>query len=416
MPAPPARGQAVAVRLIHEHSPASFLQEHFASAIGTTIGIADAIRSCSGTQNTEHQESPMPMNIEISVLERYSEGAKERQPSLCCPVSYDNNLLAMLPDEIIERDYGCGDPSRYVQEGDVVLDLGSGGGKICYMAAQLVGTSGQVIGIDMNDDMLALARSYQDEMAQRLCGDRVRFLKGTIQDLALDIEALDDYLETHPVNSHADLTALRNREARQRNENPLIADSSVDLVISNCVLNLVADNEKQQLLREIFRVLKPGGRVAIADIVSDRAIPDSMKDDPELWSGCLSGAFHETEFLNAFTAAGFMATKYDKWDTDPWQIINGIAFRSVTLTAIKPDSSGKPSSQRSVIYRGPFAAVTDDAGTTYQRGQRIPVNETTHTLLTNPAYEAAFIDLSDTGSTTAAGCCSTGPSHGNSCC
>ena len=357
----------------------------------------------------------MSMNVEISILERYSEGAKQRQASLCCPVSYDNTLLAMLPDEIIERDYGCGDPSRYVQEGDVVLDLGSGGGKICYMAAQLVGKSGQVIGIDMNDDMLALARSYQDEMAQRLCGDRVRFVKGTIQDLALNIAALDDYLETHPVNSHADYTALRNWESRQRHESPLIADSSIDLVISNCVLNLVADHEKQQLLREIFRVLKPGGRVAISDIVSDRAIPGTMKEDPELWSGCISGAFHETAFLNAFTDAGFMATKYDKWDTDPWQTINGIAFRSVTLTAIKPELAGNPDSQQSVIYRGPFAAVTDDAGTTYQRGQRTPVNETTHALLTNPAYEAAFIDLSDTDSV-ATGCCSTGPSHGNSCC
>jgi len=103
----------------------------------------------------------MSMNVESSVRERYSEGAKDRQESLCCPVDYDSGLLAMLPDEIIEKDYGCGDPSRYVHAGDVVLDLGSGGGKICYMAAQLVGKGGQVIGIDMNDDMLALARNYQ---------------------------------------------------------------------------------------------------------------------------------------------------------------------------------------------------------------------------------------------------------------
>ncbi|MEN8206285.1 MAG: methyltransferase domain-containing protein [Pseudomonadota bacterium] len=356
------------------------------------------------------------MNIESTVLERYSEGARERQESLCCPVSYDNDLLAMLPDEIIERDYGCGDPSRYVQEGDVVLDLGSGGGKICYMAAQLVGNTGQVIGVDMNDDMLALARSYQDEMAQRLCGDRVRFLKGNIQDLALNVETLNGHLETHPVNSHADYTALRNWESRQRRNNPLIADCSVDLVISNCVLNLVADHEKQQLLQEVFRVLKPGGRVAISDIVSDRVIPAAMKDDPELWSGCISGAFHETEFLDAFTATGFMAVKYDKWDVDPWQTINGIEFRSVTLTAMKPESSNKLNSQHSVIYRGPFAAVTDDAGNTYQRGQRTTVSDATHTLLASAAYESAFIDPSDCGSVSTAGCCSPDPSNGNSCC
>jgi ubiquinone/menaquinone biosynthesis C-methylase UbiE len=357
----------------------------------------------------------MSVNIESSVLIRYSEGARERQDSLCCPVSYDEDLLDMLPDEIIERDYGCGDPSRYVQEGDVVLDLGSGGGKICYMAAQLVGKNGRVIGIDMNDDMLALARRYQDEMAQRLGGNRVRFLKGYIQDLALNIEALEQYLEIHPVHSHADYTALRNWESLQRHEQPLIADNSVDLVISNCVLNLVSDQEKQQLISEIFRVLKPGGRVAISDIVSDRAIPRSMKDDPELWSGCISGAFHETEFLNAFTDCGFVATKYDKWDPAPWQTINGIEFRSVTLTAIKPEPLSERDHRHSMMYRGPFAAVTDEAGNTYPRGQRTPVNESTHALLANPAYEDAFIEVSDTGSTTSA-CCGTGPSHGKRCC
>ena len=358
----------------------------------------------------------MSMNVDITVLERYSEGARERQESLCCPVSYDNDLLAMLPEEIIERDYGCGDPSRYVREGDVVVDLGSGGGKICYMAAQLVGQHGQVIGVDINDDMLALARRYQDEMAQRLGGDRVTLRKGNIQDLAMDVEALDGYLATHPVTSHADYTALTAWESAQRQEHPMIADNSIDLVISNCVLNLVADHDKQQLLREIFRVLKPGGRVAIADIVSDRAIPRSMKDDPELWSGCISGAFQETEFLDAFAASGFMAAKYDKWDSAPWKTINGIDFRSVTLTAIKPDAAVDSNSLHTVIYRGPFAMVADDAGNTYQRGQRTAVPGSTHALLTNPAYDTAFIDLSDTGVTVATSCCSTESSDGNSCC
>ena len=126
------------------------------------------------------------MDVKASVLDRYSEGAKERQDALCCPVDYDAGLLKMLPQEIIDKDYGCGDPSRYAVVGDCVLDLGSGGGKICYMAAQVVGENGRVIGVDMNDDMLALARSYREEMANKLGNSRVEFKKGHIQDLALD--------------------------------------------------------------------------------------------------------------------------------------------------------------------------------------------------------------------------------------
>ncbi|MGB5442590.1 MAG: methyltransferase domain-containing protein [Gammaproteobacteria bacterium] len=363
----------------------------------------------------------MTMNVESSVRERYSEGARERQEALCCPVDYDSGLLAMLPDEIIEKDYGCGDPSRYVQTGDVVLDLGSGGGKICYMAAQLVGKGGQVIGVDMNDDMLALARRHQQEMAARLCDDRVRFIKGHIQDLALDIEALEKYLATNPVQSHKDFGALKHWEMRQRKENPLIADNSVDLVISNCVLNLVSDEEKQQLVSEIFRVLRPGGRVAISDIISDQTIPLSMKNNPELWSGCISGAFEESEFLQVFADCGFHAPCYDKWDARPWQVVEGIEFRSVTLTAVKPAQLSGRHNEASVIYRGPFAEVTDDAGNCYQRGKRVPVNGHTHDLLTGHAYKGYFISLSP-GAETAA-CCegeqqaaAAQQSRGNSCC
>jgi arsenite methyltransferase len=365
----------------------------------------------------------MFMNAKESVLQRYSAGAREQQESLCCPVSYDASLLAMLPDEIIEKDYGCGDPSRYVQEGDVVLDLGSGGGKICYMAAQLVGKTGLVIGLDMNDDMLALSRKYQEEMAARLGGDRVSFIKGHIQDLGLSIDTLDEYLRAHPVSSHEDYAALKAWETIQRRDNPLIPDQSVDLVISNCVLNLVDDHEKQQMIREIFRALKPGGRIAIADIVSNQAVPENMKNDPELWSGCISGAFREDEFLETFAAAGFSAVCYDKWDAEPWQIIDGIEFRSVTLTAIKPESASEQSTTQAVIYRGPFAAVVDDNGQTYSRGQRVNVSSTIRKLLVNPAFNNAFIDSSATaGSMPGNSCCGPGESasaeasQGGGCC
>ncbi len=159
---------------------------------------------------------------------------------MCCPVDYDRDLLTLLPQEIVDKDYGCGDPSRYVQEAGVELDLGCGAGKICYMAAQLVGAQGCVVGVDINDDMLALARKYQPAMAQRLAGGRVRFVKGHIHDLGLDVEALERHLLAYPIEHLNGLEALAAWKAKQRTEHPLIADGSVDLVISNCVLNFMS--------------------------------------------------------------------------------------------------------------------------------------------------------------------------------
>ncbi len=333
------------------------------------------------------------MNVRSSVLERYSQGAQEREESLCCPVDYNPQLLEILPQEIIDRDYGCGDPSRYVEEGDVVLDLGSGGGKICYMAAQLVGPEGHVHGVDMNDDMLALARGHQAAMAERLGGDRVSFHKGFIQDLALDVDAMEAWLREQPVRTGADYQRLQDWQARQRQERPMIADASIDLVISNCVLNLVHDNEKMAMIREIHRVLKPGGRVAISDIVSDEEPPAHLKADPELWSGCISGAFQEHAFLAAFADAGFVGVAIDKWDETPWRVVEGIEFRSVTLTAVKADERPCLDQGHAAIYRGPFAQVEDDEGHVFPRGERMAVCERTWELLASEPYRSHFITL-----------------------
>jgi ubiquinone/menaquinone biosynthesis C-methylase UbiE len=333
------------------------------------------------------------MTIETSVLKRYSEGAEAIQADLCCPVDYDRELLAMLPQEIIDKDYGCGDPSRYVKTGDIVLDLGSGSGKICYMAAQLVGAQGKVIGVDMNDDMLTLARKYQNEMADKLGGHRVEFVKGQIQDLALDLAAMDQHLIQNPVRSAQDVITLRAWQEQQRQTSPLIADNSVDLVVSNCVLNLVHDSDKQQLIQEIFRVVKPGGRVAISDIVSDESVPAHLKQDQQLWSGCISGALQELEFLQAFVEAGFIAVSYDKWESQPWQIVEGLEFRAVTITAIKPQPTACIDKGHAVIYRGPYSKVFDDEGHVYLRGQRMAVCERNFQLLTGETYGDDFIGI-----------------------
>mgnify|MGYP006160794025 CR=1 FL=1 len=331
------------------------------------------------------------MSVESLVQERYAEGAQERQESLCCPVDYDTALLKILPQEIIDKDYGCGDPSRYARDGDTVLDLGSGGGKICYMAAQIVGDQGAVIGVDMTDDMLALASSYQSEMAAKLGGDRVSFRKGYIQDLSLDVRAMEIWLERNPVTDAASLQALNQWQSEQRSQIPMIANSSVDLVISNCVLNLVAEQDRRQMLEGIFRVLKPGGRVAISDIVCDEKVPQHLKEDATLWSGCISGAFHELDFAKAFLDVGFVAVEYDKWDEQPWQVLEGIEFRSVTLCAVKPENKNLVDAGQAVIYRGPFSETRDDLGNLYRRGERIAVSHRTFALLSQKPYADNFI-------------------------
>lgn len=301
-----------------------------------------------------------PSDVETAVSDRYSAGALEVQPALCCPVDYDPRFLTAIPPEVLERDYGCGDPSRYLAEGDTVLDLGCGAGKICFIASQVVGAAGRVIGVDLNDDMLALARRAAPVVAQAVGHDNVDFRRGRIQDLALDLDALAGWLATHPVTDVSTLTALEAEQQRLRAEQPLIAEGSVDAVVSNCVLNLVATEHKAQLFSEIFRVLRRGGRAVISDIVSAVEVPTHLRTDPQLWSGCISGAYQEEAFLEAFERAGFYGVHLVKRDAAPWQVVEGIEFRSVTVIAYKGKQGECRDHGQAVIYCGPFKAVLDD--------------------------------------------------------
>lgn len=334
------------------------------------------------------------MLTEENVKARYAEGAQEKQQALCCPVDYQTELLKILPEEIIEKDYGCGDPSRYVEEGDVVLDLGSGGGKICYMAAQLVGENGHVHGVDMTDDMLALARKYQSSMAEAMGQDRVTFHKGFIQDLAFDLDAAAAQIEQSPIVKASDVEAYEAWKRKQKKQAPMIADDSISLVISNCVLNLVDRADRQQLLSEMFRVLKPGGRVAISDIICDKFVPEHLRDDPELWSGCISGAFHEQEFLTAFSAVGFVNVAYDKWEDEPWQVVEGIEFRSVTLVATKALSSSSCGKNKVLMYVGPLASVNDEFGNFFPKGARVSVSDVAYEHVLASSSGSHFVGFS----------------------
>jgi ubiquinone/menaquinone biosynthesis C-methylase UbiE len=342
---------------------------------------------------TERNGSLARGGEEAAVLERYAQAARVREAALCCPVDYDPRLLEIIPPEVIERDYGCGDPSRFVREGDVVLDLGSGGGKICFIAAQIAGPKGRVIGVDMNDEMLALAREAAPVVAQRLGYANVEFLRGRIQDLRLDVARLDRWLAAHPVRSAADLAALEAEQARLRDTAPLVPDESVDLVVSNCVLNLVREADKAALVREIFRVLRVGGRIAISDIVSDEPVPATLRADPALWSGCISGAFQELELLRAFEAAGFHGIALEKWEREPFAVASGIEFRSVTVTAHKGKQGPCYEANEAVIYAGPWRRVEDDDGHVLERGVRTAVCAKTYRLLTAAPYAVQVIAI-----------------------
>ena len=335
-------------------------------------------------------------DIETAVRDRYAEGAKEAQPALCCPTDgYDGRYLTILPDEIVEKDYGCGDPTRFVNEGEVVVDLGSGAGKNCYIIAQKVGESGRVIGVDMNDAMLDLSRSYIDEIASKIGYHNTKFVRAKIQDLALDLDVLNEWIVKNPITTIQQMMALEAECDRLRRESPLIATGTVDVVVSNCVLNLVKPEDKQQLFAEIFRVLKRGGRAVISDIVCDELPTQMIMDDPDLWSGCISGAFLETEFLEMFENAGFHGIEILVRQEEPWQVIDGVEFRSLTVRAYKGKQGECLEHHQAVIYKGPWKSVQDDDGHTLVRGARMAVCAKTFGLYTDPngPYADAVIGI-----------------------
>jgi SAM-dependent methyltransferase len=189
------------------------------------------------------------------------------EPSCCDPVSgdlYSREEQAQLPREAVAASLGCGNPTALadLRPGETVLDLGSGGGIDVLLSARRVGSGGKAYGLDMTDEMLALARENQAESGLA----NVEFLKGEIEKI------------------------------------PLPA-ASVDVVLSNCVINLSAD--KDRVFREAFRVLRPGGRLAVSDVVVRGPVPAEVRRDVELWVGCLAGALEESEYRSKLERAGF---------------------------------------------------------------------------------------------------------------
>ena len=329
-------------------------------------------------------------NFEKEIQRRYGQGARQLEAELCCPTDYDPKYLRAIPAEVLERDYGCGDPSRYLKEGETVLDLGSGTGKICFIAAQVVGAEGSVIGVDMTPEMLSIARKAAPEVAEKIGFANVEFRRGRIQDLALDLDLLERELGRRPVSTVDELMALDDLTGELRRDHPLVGDESVDVVVSNCVLNLVANAAKRRLFAEIHRVLRRGGRAVISDIVSDEEVPEEMQSDPELWSGCISGAFTEDGFLAAFEEAGFYGVRIVERQREPWRTVDGIEFRSVTVEAFKGKEGVCLERNQAVIYKGPFKEVLDDDGHRMERGRRYAVCDKTFRIYGREPYASSF--------------------------
>lgn len=339
--------------------------------------------------STVKPQASLGIDVERAVRSTYS-AAAQSSAGLCCPATADPRLLELVPREILEHDYGCGDPTKHVRPGETVLDLGSGAGKAVYLLSQIVGPMGRVIGVDMNDDMLALSRRHQDAFGKRLGYKNIEFRKGRIQDLGLDLEGVDRFLREHPISRSADLIALEAESARLRSDAPLVADASVDVVVSDCVLNLVRPEDKAALFREIHRVLKPGGRAVISDIVSDEDVPRRLQQNPELWAGCISGAMRQDLFLQGFEDASLYGVTLVDRPRDPWHTVEGIEFRSVTVIAYKGKEGPCWDTKQAVVYKGPFREVKDDDGHTLRRGVPVAVCDKTFKIYGRAPYAEHF--------------------------
>ncbi|MCH7651804.1 MAG: methyltransferase domain-containing protein, partial [Nitrospinae bacterium] len=228
------------------------------------------------------------------------------------------------------------------------------------------------------------------EVASRVGYSNVEFRRGRIQDLALDLDALERVLENDPVSDVDGLFAAQAVADDLRRTEPMVEDESVDVVVSNCVLNLVEGRDKAQLFREIFRVLRRGGRAVISDIVSDEVLPEPMRNDPELWSGCVAGAFTEGDFLRAFEDAGFYGIQIRARQERPWRTVLGVEFRSVTVEAFKGKEGACLERKQAVIYRGPFKEVLDDDGHRLRRGERAAVCDKTFQIYRSEPYASHF--------------------------
>ena len=286
------------------------------------------------------------------VREFYARAAETPQESLCCPVSYDPSDTAHIPKHVIDRFYGCGGPMSVagVKPGETVLDLGSGAGIDVFIAAKKVGPKGRAIGVDMTDPMLGVAGQNREQVARKLGYDVAEFRKGFLEDVPA-------------------------------------GDRSVDLVTSNCVINLSPD--KPRVFAEMWRILKDHGRIVVSDIVADRPVPPDLKVNVHLWGECISGALSEDEFLAGLERAGFYGLAVLKKAF--WKEVEGYRFYSVTVRGFKfQKGAGCVYQGHRALYLGPYVSVTDEEGHLFPRGQTIEICTDTLAKLRREPYAGSF--------------------------
>lgn len=317
--------------------------------------------------------------VSESVQNYYGQVLKSSQDlktSACCTLDampkFLRPLLADVHPEVVARFYGCGSPLPPALEGCAVLDLGCGSGRDCYLLSRLVGESGKVIGVDMTDEQLAIARSHLDWHAERYGYSRanVEFRGGHIEDL----RAIG------------------------------IADDSIDLVVSNCVINL--SPEKHKVFAEIFRVLKPGGELYFSDVYADRRIPQSLKYDPVLLGECLGGALYWEDFRRIMHDLGCPDVRIVKQnpisldDPEVADKIGMVNFRSITIRAFKMpledrcEDFGQVAIYKGTMSQHPHAFDLDDHHH-LETGRPLRVCGNTADMLGASRYAAHFQLIGD---------------------
>lgn len=363
--------------------PSGFSAPHVIHAMGE-----NAV-DCAGVdleENTAEVVAPVRSNCAISqdldmtrdvVRKFYARAATEPQPGLCCPQGYTPEETGHIPQEVLDMAYGCGSPVSFasLREGESILDLGSGGGIDCFIAAKKVGPGGRVVGLDMTDEMIQRARANESIVAHRLAYRNIEFVKGFLEQIPFE-------------------------------------DGTFDVVTSNCVINLSPD--KKRVFSEGWRVLKDHGRLVVSDVVSEDGVPIYMRKNPRLWGECISGALTEEEFLHYLQEAGFYGITLLKKSF--WKEAEGRSFFSIIVAGYRfRKTQGCVFRGQQAIYHGPHTSVMDEEGHLFPRGVAIEVCTDTAEKLSKPPYNISFSVVDSADPNAGYQCCS--PSaDGKSCC